>query len=374
MTADSLGACDDPIRIAALHRYEILDTPREQAFDELTELVSRVCRAPMAVINFIETRRQWFKAEVGLGVREMPLDLSICRHLLLQPGLTVIPDLRDDPRMRDNPLVSGEPNLRFYAGYLLQTAEGQALGTLCVLDHQPRDLDQDQRFALKALAGQVMGQMELRLALKQKSTMLERQDLLVKEVNHRVKNNLQIISSIISLQMHSIEDAQARAALMDTSYRIRSIAALHERLYRADSVSEIDLAVFLQGLVAELQRSAPEGIALSLEAVPVTANMDVAVAVCMIVNELVTNALKYAYDDGVAGSVRILLRRSAPGRVEVTVRDHGRGLPEDFDLRKSRSLGMKIVLSMASQLHADLSIRNASPGAEATVTLHVQPS
>jgi hypothetical protein len=118
------GACAGPGRLEALRGYEILDTPREPEFDSLAELASRVCRTPIAAVNLIEDRRQWFKAEVGIGVREMPVEDSICRHFLLRPGLNIVNDTRADPRLSGNPLVAGEPGLRFYAGCLLQTPEG----------------------------------------------------------------------------------------------------------------------------------------------------------------------------------------------------------------------------------------------------------
>jgi PAS domain S-box-containing protein len=158
-------------RLAALHRYGILDTPSEQEFDDLVRLAADLLGAPMAAVNLIAEHRQWFKAEVGLGVREMPLDNSICARVLLQPGELVIPDLAEDSRFGCNPLVTAEPGLRFYAGELLQTPDGLPLGTLCVLDTKPRPdgLTEQQRFVLKALARQVMGQMELRRALAQQA-------------------------------------------------------------------------------------------------------------------------------------------------------------------------------------------------------------
>jgi PAS domain S-box-containing protein len=151
-------------RLAALDRYAILDTPTEQTFDELVQLASEICGAPVAVVNFIADTRQWFKAETGIGVREMPLDLSICRHVLLEPGLTVVPDLRDDPRFDRNPLVEQDGGLRFYAGALVETPEGLPLGTVCVLDTKPRPdgLDGYQGRLLLALARQVASELELR--------------------------------------------------------------------------------------------------------------------------------------------------------------------------------------------------------------------
>ena len=157
--------CDDEPRLKALRRYGILDTSPEEAFDGIARLAAHVCRAPIAVINFIDERRQWFKSEIGLGVRETPLDVSICAHAILQTGLFVIRDTTKDERFARNPLVVSAPHLRFYAGALLETSDGHALGTLCVLDHVPRDLDEAQGDALLTLARQVMAQLELRREL-----------------------------------------------------------------------------------------------------------------------------------------------------------------------------------------------------------------
>lgn len=150
-------------RLAALGRYEILDTPDEAAFDDITRLIACLCDAPVAVINLVDRDRQWFKSEIGLGVRQTPLDISLCAHALLQPDLLVVPDTLADLRFADNPLVTRDDSpLRFYAGALLQTHDGHALGTLCVLDYVPRTLTPPQTEALRVLAGQVMTQIELR--------------------------------------------------------------------------------------------------------------------------------------------------------------------------------------------------------------------
>ena len=164
-------------RLAALDRYAILDTPHEQDFDDLARLAADLLDAPISAVNLIAADRQWFKAEVGLGVREMPLDNAICSRLLLQPGELVIPDLRQDPRFRGNPLVASGPGLRFYAGELLETSDGLPLGTLCILDTKPRPagLTPRQRFVLRTLARQVMSQLELRRTLAQRDALLEEQ-------------------------------------------------------------------------------------------------------------------------------------------------------------------------------------------------------
>ncbi|MBB5696333.1 PAS domain S-box protein [Muricoccus pecuniae] len=182
MTEQKDRSWTDAERLAALDRYSVLDTPPEQGFEDLAQLAASLLGAPMAAVNLIAEHRQWFKAEVGLGVREMPLDNSICARVLLQPGELVIPDLLEDERFNCNPLVTSGPGLRFYAGELLETPDGLPLGTLCVLDTKPRPegLTDQQRFILRALARQVMGQLELRRAMAQQAhtEALQRQTLL----------------------------------------------------------------------------------------------------------------------------------------------------------------------------------------------------
>jgi diguanylate cyclase (GGDEF)-like protein len=159
-------------RLEALRRYQILDTPPERNFDELVKIGAYICDAPIAMINFIDRDRQWFKAEVGLGVRETPLDVSICAHAILQSGVVVVPDTSKDSRFADNPLVTGAPHLRFYAGVALETEDGYPLGTFCVLDYKPRQLSQVQLEALGALSRQVMMHLELIRANARQAEML----------------------------------------------------------------------------------------------------------------------------------------------------------------------------------------------------------
>ncbi|MFN4042004.1 MAG: PAS domain-containing protein [Brevundimonas sp.] len=157
-------------RLAALKAYDIVETDAEAAFDDITRLIAQICDAPIAVISFLETHRQWFKSEVGLGVNQTPLEVSFCAKALLQNDNLVVADATQDERFTCNPLVTGDTHLRFYAGVLLRTAEGLPIGTLCVLDREPRPqgLTPLQMMALETLAGQVMTQLELRRALAQK--------------------------------------------------------------------------------------------------------------------------------------------------------------------------------------------------------------
>jgi PAS domain S-box-containing protein len=153
-----------PQRLAALRAYAILDTPPEREFDEIAEMAAQACGTPMAHINFVDADRQWIKAAFGHAVRAMPLDFGFCTEAMRQEGALVLPDLAAMPDSAANPLVTGEPHLRFYAGVPLVTPEGWAIGTLCVLDRAPRTLTDQQLFILKALARTVMTQLDSRCA------------------------------------------------------------------------------------------------------------------------------------------------------------------------------------------------------------------
>ena len=149
-------------RLAALNRYAILDTEPEQSFDDLVVLASFVCRTPIATLSLVDDHRQWFKSKVGVEVRETPRDISFCAHAIQQEELFIVPDALEDPRFKDNPLVLGDPHIRFYAGAPLIDEDGYALGTLCVMDRQPRELDDTQKEALRSLRRLALSQIELR--------------------------------------------------------------------------------------------------------------------------------------------------------------------------------------------------------------------
>src|SRR3712207_3043908 len=153
---------DETDRLSALYALDVLDSAPERDFDDIVALASAVCGVPMSLVSLIDSDRQWFKARIGTDLTETSRDLSFCGHAILGKDLLVVPDARQDARFADNPAVTADGGVRFYAGAPLVTTDGFALGTLCVVDSEPRRLGVEQLQALRALSRQVTSQLELR--------------------------------------------------------------------------------------------------------------------------------------------------------------------------------------------------------------------
>ena len=151
-------------RLELLRQYEVVDTPAEPVFDEITSRAAEICQTPISLLTFVDRDRTWFKSSTGLKLHEMPRDLSFCAHAICQDHFYVARDLLADERFADNPLVAGGSQVRFYAAVPLISPEGLALGTLCVMDRKPRDLTKEQADALKELAKGAVLLLEIRRA------------------------------------------------------------------------------------------------------------------------------------------------------------------------------------------------------------------
>ena len=158
---------NDAERVRSLHAYKILDTKPEERFDELTRLAALICGVPISLISLIDTDRQWFKSRFGLNLQETPRAQAFCTHAIMQPEMFVVPDASKDARFAQNPLVTGDLHIRFYAGTPLAARDGHVLGTLCVIDREPHTLTETQKEALKIVGRLVIANIELRSDLQE---------------------------------------------------------------------------------------------------------------------------------------------------------------------------------------------------------------
>ncbi|MEU8658866.1 GAF domain-containing sensor histidine kinase [Actinoplanes philippinensis] len=191
-------------RLAALYSLDILDSPPEKDFDDIVALAAGVCETPMSAVSLVDADREWAKARTGVEVAETSRDVSFCAHAILGRDLMLVPDAREDDRFADNPVVTAEGGIRFYAGAPLLTTDGFALGTLCVTDTEPRRLDMEQQQALRALARQVTAQLELRryaFALANTTARLQelerRKDDLAGLVGGELRSSLRLMSAYL---------------------------------------------------------------------------------------------------------------------------------------------------------------------------------
>src|SRR5258708_38549790 len=176
MEANANISINEKARVEALRSYKILDTDPEKAFDDLAILASHICQTRVALIALIDTHRQWCKSRVGVSLTETPREVAFCAKAIQQSDLFVVPDATKDARFSSNPFVVSDPKIRFYAGAPFKSADGYALGTLCVVDMVPRQLTSSQQSALLALSRQVQAQFELRKNLLELRTALDERD------------------------------------------------------------------------------------------------------------------------------------------------------------------------------------------------------
>lgn len=288
---------DEGRRIAKLLDLDILDSEREESFDDITALAATICESPVAIISFVDRDRQWFKSEIGLGVSSTTLGESICAHAILQHELLDIPDTQADERTQDNPLCLGD-GFRSYLGAQLRMPDGLPVGSLCVLDRVPRDFTEAQKDALRRLARQVMRLVQLRSSLAQ-------QTLLRSEVNHRVKNSFQSVSAMLSLQGRDTQSEPVRKALGEASQRVARIAALHEELNISVDDTSVDFPRYVHRLQQLFEQSLAGQPLPPLDVEPLALNPDQANAVGSVISEFVANAYKHSFHPGDEADVRI---------------------------------------------------------------------
>lgn len=337
MLPDVMQPSDELARLETLRRYQILQTPREKSFDEICNLATIICETPIALISFIDEDRQWVKAQVGWDEPELPRSDSFCAHAILGQGPLIVRDALLDDRFAANPLVTGGPRLRFYAGMPLLTPEGQALGTLCVIDRVPRTLVPEQLESLQALAHHAVSQ----LVQRRDRYALERlKDEFLSMVNYELRTPLTAIHGALDLlsgMSHPGLPAQAERLLtiaMNNANRlVRLVNDVFEvlDLERAQSGwvamerSPCDAAELMNLAGDVMQAQAREaGVTLAVVPQPGALHVDPD-RVIQVMTNLLGNAVRYSPRGGT-----VWLTAQHRGReLEFQVMDHGPGIPAD---------------------------------------------
>lgn len=332
---------DEAQRLAAVQRYDILDTPADGTFDRITALASRLFDVPIAIVSVVDHDRIWFKSHHGLDIDQMDREPGLCASAILHDGPWVVNDAPRDPRALANPLVAGEFGLQFYAGVPLHTSDGHNLGTLCILDFQPRELTPREAAILEDLAAMVMNDMELRLASRRAAELAREreqlQDAFAGMLSHELRTPATTIyaaARILSRDPTVMSSAQARDLFPDITAETERLLRLIEDLLVLTRVERGLLEPGQEPIL--LQRVLPRVVEQEGRRWPGrTLRLDIAAAlppvsgdqvyVEQVVTNLLSNGLKYS----APGTEVQVSAEQVDDEVEVRVRDRGIGLSGD---------------------------------------------
>lgn len=332
---------NEEARLKDLYSLEILDTNPEREYDDITELASQICEVPISLISLIDTDRQWFKSAHGISAKETPRDLAFCAHAINTPNeLFEVCDAREDDRFNDNPLVTKDPHVVFYTGVPLISSKGNALGTLCVIDNKPKELNTFQKKALTTLSNQVAKSLELRkrnLEIEIQNEELKEKNVILRDLAHVVSHDLKSpLNNIIGLSNILSDSSQPSIEIVTKFSKLINQTANDLKILIDDvvkySVSENVLnydqeSVSLNKIVEECQSHYNHltdiEFKIDLKSHTVKGNP---VAWKQIIFNLVSNAVKY--NDKPLTSISISSSFDTDQFLHFTVKDNGIGIPK----------------------------------------------
>jgi signal transduction histidine kinase len=374
-------------RLAALRSYNILDTGEEEDFDELTILASAVCQTPIALITLLDDKRQWFKSHPGVAEKETPKELSFCAHAIVEANdIMVVNDATRDKRFADNPLVTGDTKVIFYAGVPLVNEDGFALGSLCVIDHQHKELTETQTNALKIIAKQVVTKLELRrkaIALDKLHQQLITSNVFIEKfasmAAHDIKNPLSsmlLSSQALKMRLQKLEDAGCERLIdLNISSTNRLMALLDEMLAYSKSPELLmtkKTEVYLSSILAQVLEmiNVPPHFKVNTPSGNHILNVS-AVALEQILINLLTNAIRY--NDKENGLINIRFTDTVDS-YRIEIEDNGMGIAKqyhekifgtNFTLKitdmfnqKGSGIGLSTVRDLIKALNGNISLQS----------------
>jgi len=394
---------DENERIMALHELKVLDTPAEERFDRITKVAQIMFDVPIALVSLVDTNRQWFKSCAGLAAKETPRSMSFCSHAILDEDVMTISDATKDERFFDNPLVTGEPNIRFYAGKPIKDPDGKMLGTLCIIDTKPREFSRADKSVLIDLANWVesefkntvltnsLKQTATDLSLAQKELMTQNEqlaqkvkektnELLKKErmvvigsmasrIAHDLKNPLSVIqisSELLKISLEKHMDDKMKnhcGSLQNATDQINRIIkdVLNYARTSELNVNPVSISTILKNTVKNSM--IPQTISISLPENDVEIKCD-AKKIEAVFSNLITNSIQAM---GNSGSITIKLSDS-PEKIIISIMDSGNGIPENVlsqifeplftTKNEGTGLGLIICKSIIDQHGGTISVKN----------------
>lgn len=328
-------------RLRKLYALGILDTLEEQAYDDLTKLAAEICQTPIALVSLIDSDRQWFKSHHGLDARETPREVAFCAHATLNDDVFVVEDSSQDERFFDNPLATGGPLVKFYAGAPLIMSDKQKVGTLCVIGNEARTITADQKEALSALARQVVSQLELRLKIKELELLDHAKDEFIATVSHELRTPLTGVYGSLSLLQNN------RAGLMDKQQKNLIAISYRNSKRLLDLVNEILDITKIEAEKFSLQKEEINIVALIKKSIELNepfcklCDSDITLRfsekindikifgdearLLQVVSNFISNAAKFSHKEDVI-QVNLIIENQ---HVIVAVTDHGPGIPDD---------------------------------------------
>ena len=345
-------------RVKRLHQLNILDTEHEQSFDRLTELASSFFDVPIALISLLDEERLWFKSATGVDKRQSKREYAFCNYVLVDDEVVIITDATEDKRVDDNPLVTGESNIRSYAGAPLRTEDGFVIGTFCVMDRQPRQFSEREIQVLQLLASETMDQIRLRernQVLEDTQAELEQAldgwETLIHETHHRVKNNFTVIDSFLSMKIRETNNEDTIESLKDIQRKIQSMMELHRELSQTDGTTTVQSEQYLHKLAMNMlenlsdnpPRLNPE---FRLENHEISGK--IATKFGLILNELLANVHEHAYPDRDVGTVTVELTVEDE-TATLSISDEGVGFSEDPLNSTNPTQGLGLVKTLAEK-------------------------